>query len=294
LPADAEQATFIKGQNLYNQGLYHQATAVFGDFLKAYPNSLVKDLALLWLGRSYMRVGDVPAAEQIGMRLREIPDTPFVSIYEEELRAARQSYVRAALPSVKVEPSSVAVESPKSLATKLPTPLPTSSPIITSALSKTSARDESLAKETAQGRLSSIEKNQKPKVDEVINAAPDIAPRVRIRMEQSTRETAASNAVFYRLVISNEGKGTARELIVSELLSESSQFASSNPAPARQDPVARTQRLTFRVVELKPGESRTLSIAVRPRNVGSSTDNILKTKHSVSYQDSQGKTYQND
>jgi len=169
-----------------------------------------------------------------------------------------------------------------------------SSSISTAPVSKSSAPAEALWKELAQSGPPTIEKKPEPKVNEVLKPSPDVTPLVRIRMVQSTRETVASNAIFYRLVVINEGKGTARELIVSELLSDVSEFASSNPAPTRQEPVARTQRLTFRIVELKPGESRTLSVAVRPRTAGASTDNILKTKHSVSYQDSQGKTYQND
>src|SRR5437660_2050130 len=105
MPSQAEQTMFTKGQSLYSQGLYGEAISVFNDLLKAYPKSLIRDLALLWLGRSYIRQGDVPSAEQVGLRLREIPDTPFVSFYEEELRVARQNYVRSAAPPDKSKPS---------------------------------------------------------------------------------------------------------------------------------------------------------------------------------------------
>jgi uncharacterized repeat protein (TIGR01451 family) len=90
VPSDAEQAMFTRGQNLYNQGRYEQAAGVLRDFLKSYPNSIITDLTLLWLGRSYMQLGRIPDAEQVGLRLREIRDTPFSDIYEGELQAARR------------------------------------------------------------------------------------------------------------------------------------------------------------------------------------------------------------
>ena len=80
IPSDAEQAMFTKGQNLYNQGRYDQAVTVLSDFLKTYPRSIITDLTLLWLGRSYMQLGKVKEAEQVGQRLHAIKDTPFADI----------------------------------------------------------------------------------------------------------------------------------------------------------------------------------------------------------------------
>jgi uncharacterized repeat protein (TIGR01451 family) len=90
VPSDAEQALFTKGQNLYNQGHYDQAAAALSEFLKTYPNSIITDLTLLWLGRSYMQLGKIAEAEQVGERLRSIKDTPFSEIYEGELTTARR------------------------------------------------------------------------------------------------------------------------------------------------------------------------------------------------------------
>lgn len=89
-PSDAETTLFTKGQNFFIQGRYDQAAVVFREFLKTFPNSVVTDLTLLWLGRSYMQLGQLQEAEQIGQRLRAIKDTPFVDIYESELQSARQ------------------------------------------------------------------------------------------------------------------------------------------------------------------------------------------------------------
>ena len=89
IPSDAEQAMFTKGQNLYNQGRYDQAAVVLQDFLKTYPRSIITDLTLLWLGRSYMQLGKLQEAEQVGAQLKSIKDTPFADIYEGELATAR-------------------------------------------------------------------------------------------------------------------------------------------------------------------------------------------------------------
>ena len=90
VPSDAETSLFTKGQNYFIQGRYDQAAVVFREFLKTFPNSVVTDLTLLWLGRSYMQLGQLQEAEQIGLRLRAIKDTPFIDIYDTELQSARQ------------------------------------------------------------------------------------------------------------------------------------------------------------------------------------------------------------
>ncbi|HZB44185.1 MAG TPA: tetratricopeptide repeat protein, partial [Pyrinomonadaceae bacterium] len=96
-PPEAEQKIFNQGRELFTKGRYEQAATVFSDFLKKYPNSFISDLMLLWLGRSYIELGKLADAEQVGQRLRTIPDTPFADIYESELQNARR--VAAADPA---------------------------------------------------------------------------------------------------------------------------------------------------------------------------------------------------
>ncbi|MGB9178605.1 MAG: tetratricopeptide repeat protein [Pyrinomonadaceae bacterium] len=98
VPSDAEQAMFTKGQNFYLQGHYEQAVTTLRDFLKNYPRSIITDLTLLWLGRSYMQLGRLQDAEQVGQRLHAMKDTPFAEIYDGELQSARQQ-TAAAKPS---------------------------------------------------------------------------------------------------------------------------------------------------------------------------------------------------
>lgn len=115
VPSDAEQAMFTKGQNLYNQGRYDQAAAVLQDFLKTYPNSIITDLTLLWLGRSYMQLGKLTDAEQVGTRLRAIKDTPFAEIYEGELETARREN-----PGRTSTPATTTDNNPPAVAAKTP------------------------------------------------------------------------------------------------------------------------------------------------------------------------------
>src|ERR1700682_673802 len=301
VPGDAEQALFIKGQNLYGQGLYHEAIAVFEDFLKAYPKSEIKDLALLWLGRCHLRVADVPGAEQIAIRLREIPDTQFVRLFEEELRVERQSYVKGATPKERLEsPSATARSSIKAPRDSKPAPSGTR---LTSAQSKSNsgASIQALPNEFTRAkpaitanRPSPIEQSKAMAARHApAKATTTLEPLVRIRMVQSPLETTVGGAIFYRLVIVNEGKAIAKDLVVGELLDNDSQFASSDPAPSRQEPVGRSQRLVFRIAELKPGASRTLRIAIRPRGDAAAAT-VLQAKHFVTYRDSSHKSYKTD
>jgi uncharacterized repeat protein (TIGR01451 family) len=129
-PPDVEQAMFTKGQNFYNQGRYEQAATTFRDFLKNYPNSIITDLTLLWLGRTYIAQSRLSEAEQVAARLRNIKDTPFIEIYEGELQAARTDRVARGESSTPT-PAATGEEraqatTPRNPVTRMsPTPTPT-------------------------------------------------------------------------------------------------------------------------------------------------------------------------
>jgi uncharacterized membrane protein len=127
VPSDAEQAMFTRGQNFYTQGRYDQAATVLQDFLKSYPRSIITDLTLLWLGRSYMQLGKIQDAEQIGQKLRGIKDTPFADIYDNELQAARReapsrNRTSTASNTAAVEPPPTTAASPKPSPSVAPSP----------------------------------------------------------------------------------------------------------------------------------------------------------------------------
>jgi uncharacterized repeat protein (TIGR01451 family) len=128
VPSDAEQAMFSRGQTLYNQGRYDQAANVLKDFLKNYPNSIITDLTLLWLGRSYMQLGKIQDAEAVGQRLRGIKDTPFAEIYEGELQSARREASVRGPATTTTEARNATTAATPSVATAQPKQTPTVSP----------------------------------------------------------------------------------------------------------------------------------------------------------------------
>jgi hypothetical protein len=87
-PGNAERDLFTQGQNLVLQGSYTSAAEVLEKFLATYPDSILTDLTLLWLGRSYFQLGRLTEAEELGKRLHAIKDTPFAEIYDVELKSA--------------------------------------------------------------------------------------------------------------------------------------------------------------------------------------------------------------
>ncbi|MEO8435350.1 MAG: hypothetical protein ABI596_10685 [Pyrinomonadaceae bacterium] len=113
-PTAAEREMYTRGQNLYLQGNYTQSAEVLVSFLQIYPNSIIKDLALLWLGRAYYRVGKFVEAEEVGKRLRSIKDTPFADIYDAELTTTRReaaAQVRRTNAESKASPAAPAATS---------------------------------------------------------------------------------------------------------------------------------------------------------------------------------------
>jgi uncharacterized repeat protein (TIGR01451 family) len=116
-------------------------------------------------------------------------------------------------------------------------------------------------------------------------------PRVRVRTEQVSEGVVPGEAFFYRLVLVNEGSGLAKNLSVTESLPEALQFVNSDPSLSAQDAPGNTQSFTWRVAELAPGDTAVLRVAVRLRS-GVAAGSSLSTRHSLSYQDTNGNSYQ--
>jgi uncharacterized repeat protein (TIGR01451 family) len=115
-------------------------------------------------------------------------------------------------------------------------------------------------------------------------------PRVRVRTEQAADATAPGDSLFYRLVLVNEGSGLAKNLVVVETLPDALEFINSDPALSPQDTPGSTQRFTWRVAELAPGDTIVLRVAVRLRP-NLAADSTLTTRHTLSYQDTNSNTY---
>jgi uncharacterized repeat protein (TIGR01451 family) len=115
-------------------------------------------------------------------------------------------------------------------------------------------------------------------------------PRVRVRTEQVSDSSAPGDTIFYRLVLVNEGSGLAKNLVVGESLPDALEFVNSDPSLNPQDAPGATQRFTWRVAELAPGDTAVLRVAVRLRG-NLPADAILTTRHTLSFQDTNGNNY---
>lgn len=124
-PTKAEQEVFNRGRALFAKGQYDQAAATFSDFLRDNPQSFIADLMLLWLGRSYIELGRLEEAEEVADRLRKINDTPFLDIYESELRTARTEAPSRPAPT----PATVVARATPTPARPAATPTPRPTPV---------------------------------------------------------------------------------------------------------------------------------------------------------------------
>ncbi len=87
----------------------------------------------------------------------------------------------------------------------------------------------------------------------------------------------------------NEGSGLAKNLVVNEALPSALEFVSSDPNLSAQDSSG-GQQFRWRVPELAPGDTAVLRVTVRLRP-SQTADQTLTTRHSLSYQDTNGNSY---
>lgn len=85
----SDQAEFDKARAAFARGQYAEATNTLNDFLKSRPDSLITDLALLWLARSYIQQNKLIEAEAVGTQLHKLQDSPLASIYDADISEAR-------------------------------------------------------------------------------------------------------------------------------------------------------------------------------------------------------------
>jgi len=173
-PTQAEQAVFNKGRDLFSKGQYEQAAAIFRDFLKANPNSFIADLMLLWLGRSYIELGQVREAEQVAARLRQIPDTPFSDIFDGELQTARRDIAsRPPAPArATPTPTPVARATPRPTpARPAPTPAPTPNEVAANTAAPAERAGTGVRPRTTTGRGRGGRRNTPSAADARPNAA---------------------------------------------------------------------------------------------------------------------------
>lgn len=99
IPASAadpdEYSVFISGFSAFQKQEYAITVERMTLFLKEYPSTPLRDMALFWLARAHFRLGHrEEAARSMALFFRENPDTPLRSAVEEELVALAKAYER--------------------------------------------------------------------------------------------------------------------------------------------------------------------------------------------------------
>jgi uncharacterized repeat protein (TIGR01451 family) len=272
-PSDAEQNMFTKGQGLYIQGRYEQAVSVLRDFLKNYPNSVITDLTLLWLGRSYMQLGRLQEAEQIGQRLRAIRDTPFIDIYDSELQAARTDRRTPVNSPPATEPRTTATtpsEVASTTATTTAPVAPRSTPasrtptlIVRPTPTPEVARGPSLAERRAAARA---ERRRRAQENAARTAAT--APTTTAAQPSALASNATANPVVPRQAPPTTSRQPARQ---SQRNTAAGQQIASNTQPARTNTTTRTTTPPA----VRPPVAAPSPVATRP--VETSSDPALST-----------------
>jgi uncharacterized repeat protein (TIGR01451 family) len=88
-----EYSVFISGFTAFQNQDYQGAAAKMSQFLKEYPTTPLRDMALFWLARARYRLGEKrEAARYMAQFLKENPDSPLRNAAEGELIALARGY----------------------------------------------------------------------------------------------------------------------------------------------------------------------------------------------------------
>lgn len=81
-----ESNTFIDGFNTYLRRDYTSSITKLSKWLKTYPDSLIRDVVIFWLARSYLKIGNHhEAADCISQISREYPNSPLARLAGNEI-----------------------------------------------------------------------------------------------------------------------------------------------------------------------------------------------------------------
>lgn len=351
MPSEPERSMFTQGEMLYKQGRYVQAAIVLQNLLRNYPKSSIADISLLWLGRSYIQLGNFAEAERVARALHAMKESPFTEIYDGELRNARRrapsreiaqnnsgvEKTRARAATVTPKPSPPPTQTPTLAPKTTPpqkssdTPKPTANakPIPTLIIKPTPTPKTTLPQTSTVAPIATTPRNTKPREavaakTKVVTPPNSIAPPKKtsesksnskpnppvaktsnkqrapiatvpsaaltpplvphLRIEQLNETTTSGPEFYYRLVLTNDGTGMAKDIIVNDRLPDNLQFISSEPRLKLESTAIGAQRFIWRVAKLAPNTTVVLHIKVRLKP-GLSNERVL------SYKDAKGKNY---
>lgn len=91
---------FITGFNAYLKKDYQAAIENLSGLLEQYPEASLRDMAILWLSRSYFKAGNQKeAARYVAQFFKEYPDNPLKGTIEDELKELGLRYQREQSPA---------------------------------------------------------------------------------------------------------------------------------------------------------------------------------------------------
>lgn len=118
-----EYSVFIGGFTAFQNQDYQGAATKMTQFLKEYPSTPLRDMALFWLARAHYRLGEKrEAARYMAQFLKENPDSPLRNAAEPELLALARSY------NEKGESCTVAADTKPVAEAKVPEPIVAAAP----------------------------------------------------------------------------------------------------------------------------------------------------------------------
>ena len=87
---------FITGFNAYLKRDYPEAIANLSEVLGKYPDTSLRDMAILWLSRSYYKSGNQQdAARYMAQFFKEYPESPLKGTVEDELTELAAKYQKS-------------------------------------------------------------------------------------------------------------------------------------------------------------------------------------------------------
>ena len=104
---------FITGFNAYLKRDYQTAIENLSGVLEKYPDTSLRDMALLWLSRSHLKAGNQKeAGRYMAQFLKEYPDSPLKGTVEDELTELAAKYQRGEEPAVGLQAAKVVAAPP--------------------------------------------------------------------------------------------------------------------------------------------------------------------------------------
>lgn len=111
-------------------------------------------------------------------------------------------------------------------------------------------------------------------------------PMVAIQSQLQSRDNLPGGVISYQAMVTNNGSGLARNVVVSELLPPELEFVHADPEPTEKE----GKRWIWKLNDLGPQQKRTFAVSVRIRK-GLPAGTTVQKQTEIFYQDLHGNRY---